>query len=32
MKMLEICSSMENQEIKEKIVNVFQKSLKALEK
>ena len=32
MKMLEICSSMENQEIKDKIINVFQKSLKALEK
>ena len=30
--MLEICSDMENEEIKSKIVNVFQKSLKALEK
>lgn len=32
MQMLEICSNMENIEIKEKIINVFQKSLKALEK
>ena len=32
LQMLEICSSMENGDIKEKIVNVFQKSLKALEK
>ncbi len=32
LKMLEICSEMENEEIKEKIVKVFQKSLKALEK
>lgn len=32
LQMLEICSEMENTEIKEKIVNVFQKSLKALEK
>lgn len=32
LKMLEICSEMENVEIKEKIVNVFQKSLKVLEK
>ena len=32
LQMLEICSNMENVEIKEKIVNVFQKSLKALEK
>ena len=32
MQMLEICSEMENIEIKEKIINVFQKSLKALEK
>ena len=32
MQMLEICSGMENEEIKGKIVNVFQKSLKALEK
>ena len=32
LQMLEICSNMENIEIKEKIVNVFQKSLKALEK
>ena len=32
LKMLEICSEMENTEIKEKIINVFQKSLKALEK
>ena len=31
MQMLEICSGMENEEIKGKIVNVFQKSLKALE-
>lgn len=32
MQMLEICSNMENITIKERIVNVFQKSLKALEK
>ena len=32
LQMLEICSNMENIEIKEKIINVFQKSLKALEK
>ena len=32
LKMLEICSEMGNEEIKEKIVNVFQKSLKLLEK
>ena len=32
MQMLEICSNMEDITIKEKIVNVFQKSLKALEK
>lgn len=32
LQMLEICSGMENESIKEKIVNVFQKSLKALEK
>ena len=32
MQMLEICSGMEDAGIKEKIVNVFQKSLKALEK
>ena len=32
LQMLEICSGMENAEIKEKIINVFQKSLKALEK
>ena len=32
MQMLEICSNMDNAEIKEKIINVFQKSLKALEK
>ena len=32
LQMLEICSNMENVEIKEKIVNVFQKALKALEK
>ena len=32
LQMLEICSNMENEEIKSKIVNVFQKSLKALEK
>ena len=32
MQMLEICSNMENVEIKDKIINVFQKSLKALEK
>ena len=32
LQMLEICSGMENEEIKGKIVNVFQKSLKALEK
>ena len=31
MQMLEICSGMENEEIKTKIINVFQKSLKALE-
>ena len=31
LQMLEICSGMENEEIKGKIVNVFQKSLKALE-
>ena len=31
LQMLEICSNMENEEIKGKIVNVFQKSLKALE-
>ena len=32
LQMLEICSNMENEDIKSKIVNVFQKSLKALEK
>ena len=32
LQMLEICSGMEDDGIKEKIVNVFQKSLKALEK
>lgn len=32
LQMLEICSEMENEEIKNKIVNIFQKSLKALEK
>ena len=32
LQMLEICSNMENIEIKDKIINVFQKSLKALEK
>lgn len=32
MQMLEICSQMEDITIKEKIINVFQKSLKALEK
>ena len=32
LKMLEICAEMENVEIKEKIVNIFQKALKALEK
>ena len=32
MQMLEICSNMEDTVIKEKIINVFQKSLKALEK
>ena len=32
LQMLEICSSMENEEIKGKIINVFQKSLKAIEK
>ena len=32
MQMLEICSGMEDDGIKEKIVNVFQKALKALEK
>ena len=32
MQMLEICSGMENIDIKDKIINVFQKSLKALEK
>lgn len=32
LQMLEICSNMEDEGIKEKIVNVFQKSLKALEK
>ena len=32
LQMLEICSNMENEDIKGKIVNVFQKSLKALEK
>ena len=32
LQMLEICSNMENEDIKTKIINVFQKSLKALEK
>ena len=32
MQMLEVCATLENEEIKSKIVNVFQKSLKALEK
>ena len=32
LQMLELCSSMENEEIKGKIINVFQKSLKSLEK
>lgn len=32
MKMLEICSTFSNEDIKNKIINVFQKSLKALEK
>ena len=32
LQMLEICSGMENIEIKERIINVFQKSLKLLEK
>ena len=32
LQMLEICSNMENLEIKDKIVNIFKKSLKALEK
>ena len=32
LQMLEICSNMEDESIKEKIVNVFQKSLKALER
>ena len=32
LQMLEICSNMENEDKKEKIINVFQKSLKALEK
>ena len=32
LQMLEICSGMEDNVIKEKIINVFQKSLKALEK
>ena len=32
MQMLEICSNMEDEAIKGKIINVFQKSLKALEK
>ena len=32
LQMLEICSGMEDTTIKEKIINVFQKSLKALEK
>ena len=32
MQMLEICSNMESEDIKNKIINVFQKSLKALEK
>ena len=32
LQMLEICSNMEDEDIKTKIINVFQKSLKALEK
>ena len=32
LQMLEICSNMENTEVKDKIINVFQKSLKSLEK
>ena len=32
LQMLEICSGMENVEVKDKIINVFQKALKALEK
>ena len=32
LKMLEICSSMENEEIKDLIVNVFQKALKKIER
>ena len=32
MQMLEICSNMEDEAIKEKIINVFQKALKALER
>lgn len=32
LQMLEICSGMENEDIKSKIINIFQKSLKALEK
>ena len=32
LQMLEICSNMENEDIKSKIVNVFQKALKSLEK
>lgn len=32
LQMLEICSNMEDAQIKEKIINVFQKSIKALEK
>ena len=32
LQMLEICSNMESEDIKTKIINVFQKSLKALEK
>ena len=32
MQMLEICSGMEDENIKSKIINIFQKSLKALEK
>ena len=32
MQMLEVCATLENEDIKSKIVNVFQKSLKALEK
>ena len=31
-KMLEICSTLENEEVKQKIINVFQKSIKVLEK